>query len=96
MLQVAEQAPGEVARSNSALIEFKAEMRSLVQTKAVADTIVQSVLFTTGLIFLIPEYFGKVVDIAINELRLCNLKEAFMAAAGTELSIEHSTPRPKS
>lgn len=64
-------------------------MRSHVQEKGVAITIVKSVLSNTGLIVLIVETSEKVVDRAIDEYRLLDMKEVSTTDSDDEGTKEH-------
>lgn len=83
---------GEVVRSCHAPTVNGAEMHSLVYTKAVVDTIVQSVLSVAGFIVSIAERIEKMVDRAVDQYHLCHMEEATAARACTELVIERSPP----
>lgn len=91
MFKVVEQALGEVIRYGCAHAVSELQMRVVVQTKTVADTIVQAVLLTTGFIVWIVEIMSMQVDKGVNEYRLLHIKEVSMITAGTEQPTEHPT-----
>lgn len=51
-------------------------MLSLFQTKAIADTNVQSVLSNIGFVPLVVEIIGRKVDRGVEEYRLIDVEEA--------------------
>lgn len=67
-------------------------MRSLLETKSVADTIVKLVLSSTGFIVPISETAGEMVYRAIDEDHLRNMEEAAMTVADDQPSITLATP----
>lgn len=62
MFNVIEKALGEVVRSGNAPTVSEAEMSSFGQTKSAAGTIVESLLFHTGLIVLNAVRVSKLED----------------------------------
>lgn len=68
-------------------------MLSVVQTKAVADKIVQAVLSQTGFVILIVETAGKMVNRTVDEHHLCDMEKASTTVVGTEPFIERSSTR---
>lgn len=72
------------------------QMHRLVQTKAVAYMVVQSVLSDTGIIIPIAETIGKMVDWPVHDDCLRNVKYASTIVADTDQLIERSPPVRKS
>lgn len=92
MLIVVKPALGEVARSGPAPTVSRDEMHSLVQTKAVLDTIVKSVLSNKGFMVSIAETFGNTVDGGNDEYGPWDMEEASTTGVD-EPSTAHSPPR---
>lgn len=74
MFKVVQQVLGKVVQSRRAPTISEAKRRSLVQTKTVANTIVQSVLYNKGFIVAIAEIVDKVVDRAVGEHGLYDIE----------------------
>lgn len=70
-----EQALPKMVRYGRSFTISASKMGSGVQKEAVAEIIVQSVLLNTGLIVLIPESLGKVVDRAVDEYSLWDMEK---------------------
>lgn len=92
MFKVLEKELGEVVRYDRAPTVSEVEMHSLVQTKAVADMIVQSVLSHTKFIVPMGETVGKMMERAVDGFHLPDSKEAFSIAADTELMKKGLSP----
>lgn len=67
-------------------------MLSLVQTKAVVDKILKSVLSKTGLIFSIAEALAKIVDGSVDNYSLRHMGEILTTVGEDEPSIESLLP----
>lgn len=82
IFNVVEQTMGEVVRPGRSPSVSETQMRSLVQTKSVADIIVQEVLFNNRFIFPIAETPGMLVDRGVGECHLRDIDEASKTTAG--------------
>lgn len=87
MVQVVEHVQRNLVRIGHAPTASEAQLHYLNHIKALADPIIQSVLFNTARIVRIAETVGKIVDKAVNKFFLCHMKEASMKVAGTKLFI---------
>lgn len=93
MLSFAEQGLGQGVRPSHAPKVCRSDRCILVETKAVADTIVDSVLADTRVIFRIAETVGKMVNNGVDEYWLCLIEEASTTAADSESSMGRSPSR---
>lgn len=92
MVNVVKPAEGEVVRSGLASTVSEAGMRSLVQKKAVADTIINSILPNTESKGPIAGIAGLMPDKAVDEQPLYHMEEASTPGADDELSTARSLP----
>lgn len=94
MFNRVEQALGEMVRSGHLPTISKAEMQRPVQNKSLTHTIVHSVLSNTGIVFLIAERMGNLVDRAIDEHSLRDIEKASTITADTDPFIELAPLHP--
>lgn len=90
---VSDQALWEEVQSGLAPTESKADTRSLIQRKPVADTIVKSILSNTRIIMSIVKTARKMVNGAVSEYPLSNLEELSTTVTNQKPSIVNLLPR---
>lgn len=93
MFNVVEQAPGEMVQSSRAPIVSKTGMGGLSHTKAVQDTIVQSVLSNKILIVPISDTVGMTLHRVVTEYHLSFMEVASTTVADPKTLIQRSPPR---
>lgn len=67
-------------------------MSFLIQTKALANKIAQSILSNAGSIVPMAKTSGKTVNRAVDKYCLCDMEETSTTIAEKEQSMEHSPP----
>lgn len=88
MFNVIEKALGEVARFGRVATVLKTQMRNLVQTKSIADIVVQAVLSHPGFAATIAEPVGRLVNGAVDECHSGHSKNEPITTAVIDLFID--------
>lgn len=95
MFNDVEQALNGVARSSSAWGVSEVEMCNLVETKAVADEIIKSILSKMRIIVPIADTVEQMVERAGNEYGVRDMEEAWTTATDNESFILRLPPYTK-
>lgn len=95
MFDVIEEGLNAMVRPGRALHYQRLKCAISPKTKSVADVTVQTVLSNKGFIVPIAETVGKLVDRAVDDCHLHDIKKASRTTADINLSIQRPLLRPK-